>query len=393
MYQTVLFAGFVALAAASPAAQGIDFASINAAPSPSMTGPPVSANSESFNYDTASANAAGSAAVTGIASASASGSQAVNSKRNLSPSTTTQKVSTGTSTTSSSTACATVPEAGTSCGFINPEDPCAVQPDGYGPHVTPDTVAAFTAYAEFHTQAQAARAPAGYTQTFADLDGSVNGNTYLGLSTLQSYDVPLCGQHCDSTALCTGFNIYVERDPSLNPSPNCTLPSSITNYKCTLWGSSVDASLATNDGQNRGLFQVVIAGSDGFTKTNTTTPAPCPGWQHPQDCGGRAHNHPSTCIGTSFFPGPYDPLLCASYAQAQNALNAKPSSWKQWTRSYNPLQCNFFNAFMLKKNGKPLGTYCGLYAQTYGAGDATYSPGWQGSDYWGIESSWGFSIN
>lgn len=260
----------------------------------------------------------------------------------------------------------------------------------------PDTVEAFEAYQPFHDEAKNAITPAGYVSTFKDLDAFVNGNTYLGLFTLMTYDVQSCAQHCNDAALCTGFNIFVERDPSLNPSANCTLPASITNYKCTLWGSSVDEATATNNGQYRGAFQVVIAGSDGFEKTNTTTPATCPGWQPPQSCGGHAHNHPSTCIGTSFFPGPFDPLLCASFAQAQNALNSKTSFWQSWfdafTGNYNPLKCDFFNAYMLKKNGKPLGTYCGLYAQSYGAGEATYIPGWQGSDYWGIESSWSFEI-
>lgn len=236
-------------------------------------------------------------------------------------------------------------------------------------------------------------------ETFSDLNSQVIGNTYLGLETLRSYDVEKCSQYCDNKPLCTGFNIFIERDPSLNPSANCTQPASITNYKCTLWGSSVDKASATDSGQYRGQFQVVITGSDGFEKTNTTTPAYCPGWQPPQQCpnhGSQGHNHPSTCIGTSFFPGPFNPLLCAAYAEAQNAINAKSSIWRQWiqffTGNYNPLRCDFFNAYMLKKNGHALGTYCGLYAQQYGSGDATYTPGWQGSDYWSIESSWSFSI-
>jgi hypothetical protein len=176
MHQAVL-AGFAAIAAASPAAQGIDFAAINAAPSPSLAGPPVTANKQSFDYNTASVNAEGSAAATGVASASAIASQVSNSKRNFWPgwpwgwapepsssksqtwgnqpkpttsisqpwggkpttssseswvpsTTTTQNLSTGTATNSSGIACLTTPEAGTYCGFISPDDPCAVQPDG-----------------------------------------------------------------------------------------------------------------------------------------------------------------------------------------------------------------------------------------------------------------------
>ncbi|KAH8672062.1 hypothetical protein BGZ60DRAFT_406483 [Tricladium varicosporioides] len=52
----------------------------------------------------------------------------------------------------------------------------------------------------------------------------------------------------------TSFNIFIERDPYFNPSNNCTLPSSITNYKCTLWGSSVSVASVVNFGQNCGQF-------------------------------------------------------------------------------------------------------------------------------------------
>merc|ERR1712014_569546 len=34
-------------------------------------------------------------------------------------------------TTTAGQACPTTPEDGTYCGFINPQDPCAAQPDGY----------------------------------------------------------------------------------------------------------------------------------------------------------------------------------------------------------------------------------------------------------------------
>ena len=42
-----------------------------------------------------------------------------------------QSQTSGTATTSSSTSFPTTLEAGTCCGFINPEDPCAPQPDGW----------------------------------------------------------------------------------------------------------------------------------------------------------------------------------------------------------------------------------------------------------------------
>jgi hypothetical protein len=222
----------------------------------------------------------------------------------------------------------------------------------------------------------------------------------LGLETLKYYNVEECAEYCNNKTLCTGFNIFFERDPSLNPSDNCTQPASITNYKCTLWGSGVDTASANNYGDYRGQFQVVIAGSDGFEKTNTTAPSQCPGWQPPQQCpgdGSNAHNHPSTCIGNHFFPGPYDPSICAAYAQAQNTVNQKSPFWVKWvqyfTGNYNPLKCDFFNSYMLRKNGHPLGTYCALFSQEYEVSEASYVAGWQGSDYWSIESSWSYSID
>ena len=180
------------------------------------------------------------------------------------------------------------------------------QNPGYGPVPTPDTVAAFQSYPEWAKDALSAKTPSGYAQTFKNLNASVSANSYLGLITLHSYDTIGCSQWCDNTTLCTGFNIYVERDPALNPSDNCPLPASISNYKCTLWGSGVEASAATNFGDYRGQFQVVIAGSDGYEKTNTTVPASPPGCSKPTKCPGGAVNNPSSCIGTQFFPGPFN---------------------------------------------------------------------------------------
>lgn len=157
---------------------------------------------------------------------------------------------------------------------------------------------------------------------------------------------------------------------------------------------------ATNTGQTRGDFIVVITGSNGYQKTNSTTPPTQPGWTAPQQCGqngGLAHNHPSTCIGQHFFPGSYDPSLCSAYALAQNAKNQASSFWSKWiaifTGSYSPYKCNFFNSYMLKKNGKPQGTYCSLYSQQWSVGSATYAPGWQGKDFWSVESSFSWSIS
>ncbi|KAF7888837.1 hypothetical protein EAF00_009137 [Botryotinia globosa] len=409
---SLLIAGFAALAAAKPAAQGIDFASVNAVALPTITGPHPTATKESIVIDNAAASASGSAKATGLATASATAYQ--NVKRTYwgwggnsgwsngggsggaasTSCTTTQSTPTSTTTQNivPTSSTAAVPET-----TPDVSKACAIQPDGYGPKVQPDTVDAFLAYIQFHTNAKNAATPSGYTQSFVNLNAAVTAVTYLGLTTFTTYDVAQCGSLCDSTSLCTGFNIYVERDPYMNPSADCPNPASITNYKCTLWGSGVTTESATNTGQMRTDFQVVITGSNGYSKT--VTPAPQPGWQPAQQCGGgnKGHSHANTCLGQAFFPGPYNPAICAGYATAQNSKNLSLTPW--WMQmiykflNYSPFQCRFFNSYMLKKNGKPIGTHCSLFAQSYSSNQATYNPGQHGSDSWTCESSYTYTLD
>jgi hypothetical protein len=136
------------------------------------------------------------------------------------------QTSAGTATDSAGSPCPTAPEEGTYCGFVNPEDPCAPQPEGFGPVPTPDTPSAFLALPTLHAMASAAPAQVPstngktYQQTFKDLNAASSAQSYLGLHTLQSYDVAECAALCDAVSLCTAFNIYIERDPSQNPTAN-----------------------------------------------------------------------------------------------------------------------------------------------------------------------------
>ncbi|KAG9794406.1 hypothetical protein KCU75_g1707, partial [Aureobasidium melanogenum] len=279
---------------------------------------------------------------------------------------------------------------------------------GYGPQVQPDTVDAFYSYAPFHSMASAAPTvvPSSdktqYTQVFKDLDAAVSANSYIGLYTLTSYNAQECASKCDDTDLCTSFNIYIERDPSLAPANNdnttytpwetyCPNPSSITNYKCTLWGSTLSADLATNKGDYREQFQTVITGSDAYDKTNVTTPscsvpdapastsaisssvvspakptgpaAPPAGGKKPtlkpgQNCGPKAISAPKYHMGSKFIPGPFNPQVCANYAIEQNTFN-RNAAVKAGKHSYTP--CKMFNSYFLHKDNKPFGTYCSLY--------------------------------
>lgn len=313
---------------------------------------------------------------------------------NAVPSTCTPVSWTNTFAFTTDTACPEPYEVGTYCGFINPEDPCSLQPDGYGAKTSPDTADAFEANQVYHKLAQSAATPSGYALTFKDLNASVNANSYMGLYTLESYDVAGCAAKCDAQDLCTAFNLYIERDPMWNPDQcSCTGEdvSSITNYKCTLWGSGVQPAAAVNFGETRSGFEVVIAGSNGYEKSNTTTPATPSGWTKPQKCSG-VHSHPRTCIAEKMFKGVFDVNVCATYAAAQNAVNVKAgiiSSILSYF-GYNSGKCNFFNAFMLTEDGVAQGTYCKLFAQQYESSVATAIPGWSGSHFYGVETSWSF---
>lgn len=207
----------------------------------------------------------------------------------------------------------------------------------YGPKPGEDTVGAFLSFSTFQEFSAGATEPQGYTKSFQNKQASVSGNTYMGLKTLASYDTIECAQFCDATYGCRGFNIYFERDPSVNPADACPNPPSITNVKCTLWGAGVTPESATNDGQWRGpmdvngqAFHVVIAGSSGYNKN--APPPSLPGFTGPVQLGGAinapldTNNGADTYIGMKYFNAPYDPLVCAAACEAQTDYNRRTAS-------------------------------------------------------------------
>ena len=149
-------------------------------------------------------------------------------------------------------------------------DPCSPQPDGQGPSPPNDTVDAFESYDVFSNTALNAATPQGYALSFSNLKASSNANSYMGFYTFSTYDTIKCQQLCDSVDLCTAFNIYFERDPTIAPNDaSCPNPPSFTNIKCSLWGSGVTPQTAVNTGQYRSQFHVVIAGSNGQSNSLT----------------------------------------------------------------------------------------------------------------------------
>ncbi|KAG4427485.1 hypothetical protein IFR05_017030, partial [Cadophora sp. M221] len=96
---------------------------------------------------------------------------------------------------------------------------------------------------------------------------ATEGARYMGSTLLTTYAPTQCASFCSQTTGCAASNIYFERDPSLDPNAvGCPNRTAVTNIKCILWGGAVSNATATNNGQFRNKFQVVVAGSNGYNR-------------------------------------------------------------------------------------------------------------------------------
>lgn len=448
--------GAAALVAASPAPQAFDFNGLDALPTPAQ-GPPVGVGAaKETAYSQKSAQAQAAAAVQGAATAQAakkrsleertlfnwwwwapapapapastskssvasptSTAAAVTSTSAVAPTTTSAAVGTQTTKAPSTTdgvvpssctpvdwvntwaftadpACPTAIEVGTYCGFINPLDPCSPQPaDDASPPPKDDTPEGFLNNPDYKQMAVSAKTPSGYDQAFVNLPGAVVGNGYLAYKTLKSYDVDSCSKYCDETDTCTGFNIWIERDPKWNPDQcSCNNPPSIINYKCAIWGQKVTKEAATNDGQWRDAYHVVVTASNGYNKGTYTAPTP-PNTSNPQSCGNKIHDQPQYCMGQKTFPGPFDPSLCAAYAQKQNEVNRAKGIIGAFLSllGMNRGGCVQFQAAYLEKSGKGFGTHCRLFTKKFTPAQATFDISVGGTSKWGCQKSYTWEVD
>ncbi|KAF1999922.1 hypothetical protein P154DRAFT_211563 [Amniculicola lignicola CBS 123094] len=267
---------------------------------------------------------------------------------------------------------------------------CAVQPKGDGPVPTPDTAEAFVAYKPFSEAAYAATIPKGYVQTFKDLHAASTAQGYLGYTTLESYDTNACAAACTNTYGCSSFNIFFERAPTLDPAATCANPPSTTVIKCSLWGGPVFAKNAVNDGQWRNDFHVVISGSNGYINEAFTK---CPDYKFLY-YGNAAINAPLDCEGKDTYMGykrfndslPYNPARCEAVCQETNTYNlAHPP-----TDGSEVKLCNFFNSYVLSKNGVKQGQVCSMYTKAWPNAFATNEGQYRGDDHYTISWSLGF---
>jgi hypothetical protein len=270
--------------------------------------------------------------------------------------------------------------------------------DGYGPKASPDTPDGFYAFQTFADQSSQAPTPKAYAPTFKGHTGSCNSGTYLGLFFFKTYDPYLCQQKCDSHPDgCTSFNIFFERDPTVDAGPGCANPPSFTTIRCTLWKNTLmTKDGAGNDGQwrlpkdaNGRAFHVVNAGSNGYLKD--VPPPSFSGYNGPDQVGG-AINAPldsgvDTYMGYKFYPnGDYS--QCTAACTAQTAYNGRhpPSDGSA------PKICRFVNAYLLSKNNIAQGVYCSMYTRAWDRSYGTNYGQYRGNDRYTVANSYGYTL-
>lgn len=264
---------------------------------------------------------------------------------------------------------------------------CTSLPAGSGPVPSPDTASAFLNSPTLSSIAAAAPSAKGYTNVFSNLQASSSTNSYLGFTTLNSYDTAACGKMCDSTNGCISFNIFFERDPACVPTTDYPNPPSTNVIKCVLWGSPVTAGNTNNAGQYQQQFQVVIAGSNGYVASST---APVPGYNPAHNLGNAAINAVNDCnsvntyITSAFFTDgqPFDPARCAQACAATSAYNQGQGS---------NVTCQFFNTYILYKNGVAQGQFCAEFTQFLPDSYATNTGQVRGSDNYTIGYSYSYT--
>ncbi|KAF4554225.1 Hypothetical protein D9617_5g071020 [Elsinoe fawcettii] len=270
---------------------------------------------------------------------------------------------------------------------------CATQQIQYNYTPTPNTPNGFLVDTSILNQATGALAPAGYTTNFTGQYGSMFSNIYLGYSQLSSYSPATCGAICDSVSSCKSFNLYFERDPTVNPAPgSCPNPTAAVSVRCALWGSQIVANQARNVGEWRTDFMVVISGSNGYAKN--TAPAAISGYTGPSALAGLVNvntlNGKSVVAGSGYYPGAYDPSQCSALCASTTNSN-KAAAAASGSSTY--AACNYVNAAILSVGGVAQGTYCALYTTADVSSYATlYTSKYNGVSY-DITYSYGYALN
>ncbi|CAD0101055.1 unnamed protein product [Aureobasidium mustum] len=203
--------------------------------------------------------------------------------------------------------------------------------------------------------------PSGYTPAFVNLQGSTQANGYLTYKTLSEYDPQQCTSACDSISSCQFANIYWERDPDSNNNP-------VDVVKCALYSMPQTNCTATNKGQWRGSFHVLVTGSNGYNKAAAPkTPAGYSLQTLPAAVNAPVYDD----VGQWRFIQPvylnsYDPALCAAACDKQTAWDKS-----QATDDCNYKTCVYANMYILSQDGVPKTVVCALYTEGVDSSYAT----------------------
>ncbi|THV78875.1 hypothetical protein D6D29_07325 [Aureobasidium pullulans] len=258
---------------------------------------------------------------------------------------------------------------------------CAAQPTMANVYnIDVSSASAFRADTIAAGKANNAVTPSGYALNFQNSGKASSAYGYLGYQTVPSYDPSICANKCNSITGCLAFNIYFERDPTVEPGTGCTNPSAFANIKCSYWGGNLDTTTLTNGGQMRSSFEVAIAGSNGYTTTKYQVIS---GYTTPKFLNTAVMNAPTDCNGADTYMGyklfneaVFDARLCSAACDAQSAYNiANPPS-----DGSKPKLCKFFNTYILNKNGVGQGQYCSMYTEQWSSTYATNTGQNRGSD-------------
>lgn len=164
----------------------------------------------------------------------------------------------------------------------------------------------------------------------------------------------------DATANCVFANIYYEKDPDKNNNP-------VDIIKCALYSMAQTNVTATNIGQWRGSFHVLVTGSNGYNKAA----APVAPTGYSLQSLPAAVNAPIfDSQGQGRFIQPvylssYSPSLCAAACDKQTQYDKSTAS-----DSCNYKSCVYANLYYLIKDGVPQTVVCALYTE---ATDSSYA--------------------
>ncbi|RPB22093.1 hypothetical protein L211DRAFT_885774 [Terfezia boudieri ATCC MYA-4762] len=222
--------------------------------------------------------------------------------------------------------------------------------------------------------------PVGWFYAFKNLNGATETSSYMTYKILPASTPNLAqagADFCQSVVGCTFFNIYTEK---FGPNPADKV------IKCSLYSLPSSADQATNVGQWRDGYLVTISGSWGFSRILHPT---VPGYTAEKLDGainGKRANptDPDPYMGYASISAT-DPSLCASACEDKTAFDSQHPTGGTYKA------CNFFNFYILIRNGVPYKTICSFYIIPFDNSFAVNYGYSTSTDTYTIGDSWGFT--